>query len=116
MTTQPTAITVRIGAPIDDLPVHLGGRNHPADHWVAIAEACRRYPGKWRQVDINLSADRRKKIPGAIRTGQLAAFTARDWDAAFRRGVLFVRFLGDSAEESTTGATGFMLIDEADPS
>lgn len=114
MTTQPTTVTVRIGVPLDDLPAHLGGPGRPADHWTAIAEACRRYPGKWRAINLSLSADRRKKLPGAIRTGQLAAFTRGDWDAALRRGVLYIRFLGDHESPARGARPSFVLIDEAE--
>lgn len=106
--TTPTA--VRIGLPLDDIPsCDNPAGPQGADYWAAVAAACKRYPGKWRQVHIDGLTDSRHKYAARdIRAGHLSSFKTGNWDAAMRSGVLYIRYVGDGPTAPT-----FTVIDEA---
>jgi hypothetical protein len=92
------AKTVKIGAPITQLPEKPRVTTPPAPYWEAVAAECRRYPGQWLPVTIDgLSEEAHRSAPSNIRKGFYFSFRVGRWDAARRDGQLYVRYLGEIA-------------------
>ena len=91
---DPSQDRVKIGAPVRTLPGGgTGRRGRPGDHWWAVAAAAKQHPGMWLPVVITWILPSSLKRAGYdIRNNRLPAFRSGSWDAAFRRGKLFVRF------------------------
>lgn len=106
--TTPTGKAVTVGLPMRQLPEPVTGRPYqPAAHWEAVAAACRDNRGMWLPITIEgFTADTYRGAVGPIRRGALASFRRGAWDASFRDGVLYVRYLpsGDELLRSATAS------------
>jgi hypothetical protein len=93
----------KFGAPVADLPETLGGPNRgAAPYWTEVAQHVQSNPGVWHPVrldhlTIKGHASAAQRINAATRdsaskTSKNPAFLAPGYQAAFREGVLYVRY------------------------
>jgi len=95
--------TVKIGSPIQDLPNSGRRAYNAAPHWVKVAEAAKAHEGQWLPVQIgHLTVDRHRQVPNSIKNGRLAAFAEGGFDAAFRDGTLYVKYVTPTALRAVT--------------
>lgn len=98
-----TARKPKFGKPIADLPETNGPENRgPAPYWIEVAEHVRSNAGQWHPVRLDhltikghSSAAQRINAASrnsASKTSKNPAFSSPGFQAAFRDGVLYVRY------------------------
>lgn len=111
MTSKSTTRKPKFGRPVAEIPDAIGGATRgPAQHWIDVAEHVRSNPGAWHPVrldhlTIRGHASAAQRINAATRnaaskTSKNPAFAAPGYQAAFREGVLYVRYDAPAAVRS----------------
>ena len=104
-TSSKRAVTVVFGARHDELPGVPArvGSSKPSDHWQAIADGVKAVPGVWHEITLKgLGMETHRSAVARIKnattgkpvpsTQSLASFTEPGFDAAWRDGVLLIRY------------------------
>lgn len=100
-----TKNTVQFGAPVESLPRGLGKTTPPASHWVKVADHVKANPGAWHPIQIgHLSINAHRQGAHLIRTQSLFSFREPGYDAAFRDGLLYVRYDAPAATTAPIAA------------
>ena len=83
---------VTFGEILPEFPKRVRKRTH----WDEVVDKCRNTDG-WVHVYIpSMSDDAHSGAPSHIKAGRFAAFREGKWDAAYRDGRLWVKYLGES--------------------
>lgn len=87
-------LDVQIGTPLDTLPSEASRTTPPARHWLKVAEHARTNEGHWLPVRVgHLTVDRHRQAAYDIRHRKIVAFRDAGFEAAFRDGTLYVRYV-----------------------
>lgn len=102
-TVQQPKATVQFGTPVDAIPGFSIPPKQFSSHWLTVAAECRSHPNQWVPVRIgHLTLNRHRQVPADIRKGNLGPFRDGTWDAAFRDGQLYIRFVSPAELKAVT--------------
>jgi len=102
MTAKKTTRKPKFGAPVAEIPEANAGVSRPAPYWIEVAEHVKANPGQWIPVRLDHLTPRGhasavQRINAASRgqqskTSKNAAFLEPGYEAAYRDGVMYVRY------------------------
>lgn len=81
---------------VDNLPPEKRQESGRAEYRL-FAAALRERPGVWAKWPLPIKDTTARGYASQIRSGMIAAFRGGQYDAVYREGTLFVRYLGEQS-------------------